>query len=150
MFSMSFHLFAFCSLPSVLSLLIINPSLLLPLNPSVSPLTKEGIRGEGSLFAPCSMLCVSWLSALGSLLFPFRMTSAFVDIIQALFTFLTCISYPFNGIFSSSLKSFFSETPASTRAPRHMSPLIPEKQSRYAIFKMLFLRCSVFYHVHSD
>src|SRR4030043_384798 len=127
MFSMSFHLFALCSNPpsppfskgglgglllSALSFLLINPSLLLPL-------ARGGWVGS--------------LSALCSLLFTLRITSTFVATIPALFTFLACISYPSIGIFFSSFFSFSIGTPASTRAPRHISPLIPEKQSKEAL-----------------
>ena len=51
------------------------------------------------------------------------------------FTFFVCNRNPLTGIFFSSLSKSFIDTPASISAPKHISPLIPEKQSKYDIFK---------------
>ena len=42
--------------------------------------------------------------------------------------------YPASLSVASAFVNVPNGKPASTKAPRHMSPLIPEKQSKYAIF----------------
>src|SRR4030066_1221911 len=53
-----------------------------------------------------------------------------------LLTSSTLILYPFRGSFPSSSLSHSNGTPASRRAPTIISPLIPEKQSKYAIISI--------------